>query len=751
MLKPKLILPLMLCFGISVFIPHKFFGQSINSYCCAKDDSLRVSDLKSRFISLISTFENRGKAITDIKSKADLVNAKLQMPGGVITANSFEVSSQNERISKERKLVSFSGGYVDYNLNFRSHIDTPYLENNILQHYTNVNLQFTIAETVPINVSFTDRESNSAMFRDFRDVRIDFDVAAFRRSRSNYIKHYFENAVQRMEDPLTEKMLKDDISQVSVLKPSLNNSAIITTVIECKENLMLANEKEHCGKWQDSLMNYSEKYLLLFDSLDNIVKKFESRVDSLRGKLVRTKQKIQGLKKFINNNINAAEGIDKIGDELYKNGVEPDRKHLNSLYGLKTFSIGRTQPNFSDLTVKNINVRGINIEYNNSYWYTAFTAGAVDFRVRDFVYGKYNLPSQFVYAGRLGIGKKEGNHFIITGYKGRKQMLSSQSSNDVFGVSAEFQYLIGRNHRFIAEIAHSNTALNSITSGGQSSKQSFNIRDKTSRAYRLQFFSFIPKTKTSIEGNYEHLGLNFQSFNAYRTNANTESWSVKLDQYLLSRQFHLIASVKKNEYSNPLVIQNYNANILFKTVQLTFKKRKWPVVSAAYIPASQLTIINSQVYEGRYQTLTGNISHFWKLGTATMFSNLFITRFYNKVQDSIFIFSNSRNISFFQQMNFRKYASLISVTIAHNQQYTMETMQNGLSTTFLGKIKIEFGSRIYHFNGVVTKVGLYGSSHFTLKNLGVFVVGYDDGYLPGYTGQLIRNEQMNIRFTKYLK
>jgi hypothetical protein len=53
---------------------------------------------------------------------------------------------------------------------------------------------------------------------------------------------------------------------------------------------------------------------------------------------------------------------------------------------------------YSELTVQNIIISGINIEYNPSY-YAAFATGKIDYRFRDFL-GKYsNNNGQYITLG----------------------------------------------------------------------------------------------------------------------------------------------------------------------------------------------------------------------------------------------------------------------------------------------------------------------------------------------------------------
>ena len=128
------------------------------------------------------------------------------------------------------------------------------------------------------------------------------------------------------------------------------------------------------------------------------------------------------------------------------------------MYAVRTLSVGKTLPDYTELTVKNIEVNGINAEVNKNKLYTAVLAGFVNFNARDFVLNNQPVSRQYVTAGRIGWGRKEGNHIILTGYRGQKQIFSPQVQDNralVYGISIQSQLLLSKNIRLIGEIAQS--------------------------------------------------------------------------------------------------------------------------------------------------------------------------------------------------------------------------------------------------------------------------------------------------------
>ncbi|MHB8579578.1 MAG: hypothetical protein ACYDA4_06920 [Ignavibacteriaceae bacterium] len=78
------------------------------------------------------------------------------------------------------------------------------------------------------------------------------------------------------------------------------------------------------------------------------------------------------------------------------------------LLGVNAFGIGTNYPSYSNYTLNGVPVTGINVEVNPGIFYAAFTASDNQRSVENTAY------QRSLYAGRIGIGKKDGTHLFFT-------------------------------------------------------------------------------------------------------------------------------------------------------------------------------------------------------------------------------------------------------------------------------------------------------------------------------------------------
>jgi len=403
----------------------------------------------------------------------------------------------------------------------------------------------------------------------------------------------------------------------------------------------------------------------------------------------------------------------------------------------------------SNLTVKNVNVSGINFEYNADNFYTAFTAGKIDFRSRDFIYGRSVKVPQYVYAASLGYGRKDGNHLIVTGYTGKKQIVSNieLAAFPVTGMSIEGQWLFGKYVRVTAEAAQSTSPVHASTQGTQ--KQGFKMNDNTNKAYSIQVAGYLPSTGTKWDGYYQRTGINFQNFTNYRVNANASTWSIRIEQFLWRKQIRLLAAARKNDYSNPFVIQQYNSNTVFTSFSATFRRRKLPSLTIGYIPSSQYTIVGNLVAESRYQSLNISSTHFYRIGLMTANGTFTYNKFYNSGSDTGFLYYNANNFFTRHQFTFQLFTANIGYTRTANKQYALDVMDGGLTLNYAKYFTTGMGVKVNSYNNNEVKTGLYYNLSCKLKSVGDFNLWYERGYLPGTTNTLIKNEWFTLGFTRY--
>ncbi|TSA25950.1 MAG: hypothetical protein D4R68_08055 [Ignavibacteriales bacterium] len=130
------------------------------------------------------------------------------------------------------------------------------------------------------------------------------------------------------------------------------------------------------------------------DRISEKVKEIASSVDSTLGKLT---------------DIAALSDPNKLEENAEKLGLISPAEKL--FLNIKTLGIGRTYPDYSELTVSGVPVNGLNVEFNPGILYFAVAAGN-NFEGIDNVSFKRSF-----LAGRIGLGEKENAHFFLTALK----------------------------------------------------------------------------------------------------------------------------------------------------------------------------------------------------------------------------------------------------------------------------------------------------------------------------------------------
>lgn len=654
-----------------------------------------------------------------------------------------------------KPLLKVGKGYFNYNWNYRMAIDTPVIQKDISQHFISASFNATVANYIPLRITYFERQSNSNIFKDFRDVRVEFDAPEFQRIQADKFRKYLTTISAQLRDPLAKPALDMSLGKINQIKSWLNYSAVKKKFIDSKELLISPDLIDpSLGAKRDSILNEAKKFIALFEKMESKQKDYEKLYDSLHMVYITSENKVKQFQQLLNGNLNNPDNMHALEQMATKYGIKDKRlKKLNTaMSSVKTFAVGKTTPNFSNLTLKNTNVKGLNFEYNRNKIYMAFAAGNIDFRVRDFLYNNQKKGPQFVYAARIGYGEKYGNNLILTYFEGKKQIYSGVTSNQsqsMKGVSVATQFVLSKNNKINAEFAQSATPT-VFNTNGSNEKPSFNFGDKNNQAYSLQIKSYIPVTKTKLEGQFRHSGINFQNFSDYHVNASANSWYAKAEQYFWKRSLYVVAALRKNDFSNPLIMQRYNTNTVFKNITATFRKHNWPVFSIGYMPSSQYTVVDSLVYENRYQILTASVNHRYKIGTASASTAIMCNRFYNDSQDTGFIYYNANNFFLSQSFQFSLFTTNVNISHTENGTYILDVWDAGLGFKVLKQNSLGFGVKINHINNDTTsKVGLYCNSRFAVPKVGELSFWLEKNYLPNSYHQLIKNGFYNVSFIRY--
>jgi hypothetical protein len=377
-------------------------------------------------------------------------------------------------------------------------------------------------------------------------------------------------------------------------------------------------------------------------------------------------------------------------------------------------------------------------------------AGTVNYRFRDFVVNGLHKKPQTLFMIRAGIGRLEKNYFIVTAYRGQKQLFATGASGlttiNITGLSAETKWRLNRSTWITAEVAKSMAP--DYRNNPPEKRTEFNFNDKTNQAFAVRLYSWIPATGSRIEAFYKQAGANFQSFSSFQTNAALESWYIKGEQNLFNRKLRIAASIRKNEFSNPFIVQHYKSNTVFKSITASLRLRKWPIITAGFQPMSQLTIVDNQVIENRFQSLVATLYHLYKIRGIQTATTIMYNRFYNSSADTGFLYYNASNVYWVQSLFFKKFSANIGASFTKNPAYTLNVLDASVQPQISKIGTIGVGVKINSLNYTITKVGGYVNAGIRLFKQDMLYVNYDHGYLPGWNKELVNSEMATIQFIK---
>lgn len=677
----------------------------------------------------------------------------------VDSADIVSVLTPYRTLFSGKPLFKAVDGVASYQFGYRSNIDTPFAEKSIGQHNTQARLNLLIRNILPISVIYWGRHSNSALFRDINDFQVSFDPNAFSNSLQEQISKRLADLSLLLRDSLTEKMIALKRNRQLELSNWLNRPSTAQRLMEANELLKIPkisyrpdlSEKEN-ARLEDSLLKQARELFEMYDKYKSEWESVKSDLDSLTAKLDSSRQKINRLKQLAGGG--AMQGLPAdIESELKSMGVKNVAlpPFYRWLMGVRKLSVGRTNLYHSDLTAKNISINGLNFEYN-SWYYLAVTAGLIDYRFRDFVISPLKKTPQYLYMVRLGLGNLERNHVIVSGYRGQKQLFAGSvnrgglASITTTGYSVQGRFNLSRTSYIIAEMAESVAPDFRNVPAGETTKLGFS--DNSNNAYSVRLFSYLPRTKLRVEGLYKYTGANFQSFSSFQTNAGQKAWYVKADQSFFRNQLRINAAVRSADFFNPFIVQNYSNNSIFKSVTATLRKRRWPVLTVGYIPMSQVTKLNNQLIENRFQTMNVSIFHQYKIFKSRVATGLVYNRFYNTQADSGFLYYNAVNIAAAQDFFFDRFSAGINMSYTDNSSYNWLVMDERVNWNFVEWGSLGMGIKINRFQKDEIKIGGYLNGTVKVGKLDMLSFFVEKGFLPGYNGALVGNDQASIQYTR---
>ena len=179
-----------------------------------------------------------------------------------------------------------------------------------------------------------------------------------------------------------------------------------------------------------------------------------------------------------------------------------------------------------------------------------------------------------------------------------------------------------------------------------------------------------------------------------------------------------------------------------------FRKKRWPVISAGYMPLSQLTNVDGVVYENQFNSFNTTVYHHYRVGDMKAATTMVFTRFYNNAADTGFLYFNAANLFVNQMLYFNRFTASVNITHSTNKNYELNVLDESIQVPVKRIGSILGGVKINHLNRKRSLMGLYGNVQLSFLRNTVISLVYDDGYIPGINGTLIKNTIGSIQVSK---
>lgn len=677
--------------------------------------------------------------------------------------------SEKKNVPEKRKVKFLTvHGNIYYDFFYRSKMEMPLNQEDFRQHTERVYLDVMLQEKYPLKVSLMSRQSNSLFFRNFFDVNLSFDKYAYTKNiKQDLISKLEAQLPQQPDLKIAEAALIEQTRRYLGLKKWLESSATLQKIIEERERL-------YSKKLTQKQYSSDVPGLPAIPSLDilkkpTIVKDLASKADSTKETFTQLYEKrkeefavlsvklnsLKNKKDSIKNVLQKKLLVDK--QKIYKATTEKELSKIaadrgikeykkakleSQLNAIKSFAVGRSMLDYTELTAQNIIVSGLNIEYNPSY-YAAFAIGKIDYRYRDFFNKNANNNGQYIALGRIGLGDKDKKALIFTLFKGRKNSTEYALSDSVtgnvniVGYSLEAIYKKDKNTSFSVEIAKSTKPVTGGLGSGKQVNALWKFADQSNTGISIKAETIIPETKTKFNGFFRKTGESFQSFSLFSYNSNQVAWLAQADQSLFRNKIHITGALRQNDFTNPFTDKSFKTTTTFKSLMLSINYPKYPSFSLGYYPGTQLYVVDKErIRENAYYILTASsvFSYFYK--ETGMTSSVVYNRYFNQATDSGFVLYKGINWYASQTLMYKKLQ--IQGGYAYNKQpglgfYTLEVSGDYAIKSFLkagAGLKYNKVSSGYNYWGERMQLSV------DFKQLGGLQFQYEKSYLPTITQTL---------------
>jgi hypothetical protein len=590
----------------------------------------------------------------------------------VITdSSSHQLSATNG--SQKIPFLKFTGS-VSYDFYYNQRVDTPFAKRGFQQHTETVNLQGVLQGKYPFTIRFTSRQTNSPFFKNFFDPGLRFENSMFVGSQKRKYLDKLGNGsiiadrIKELDKRLNDLHLKEQTLSQQITsqgwrqkivkereaflrqKNSHDLSPLMpynsSTLRSLRISADTASSARQGLSWIDSLNLDSitgipetptEHWLRSQDSARKLVQLQQISLKQYRDSIETSfSLQKQSLAKAFKSNRELKDYVKKYGD------INVSEKFL---LNLKSAGIGKTEVTYTDLTIKNISITGIQAEYEPRLYY-AIAGGTIDYRFREYFLtrnGK-SKPQQF-YIARFGNSYSNRKGVIASVFTGVKNSFvtgTSQGQNKFSGYSVEGFYNWGAEGSVSLEIAKTTPAI-LLTSQKKTGLLDFDSPDNMGLVGKLHYR--LAASATLIDAYYRKTGYSFQSINLLSSNVTQTAWNIKLQQNLFKRTLTVAASLRQNDFATPYFTPNFNTNAVFKSITIGYRRQNCPFFSVGYYPGTQLVKADSAIIENVYYLINATAGYLRDFDNFTSYSVFNYNSFINKSTDTGFVLS--RGYSFF--------------------------------------------------------------------------------------------------------
>jgi hypothetical protein len=674
-------------------------------------------------------------------------------------------------------------GNVQYDFLYHSYIDTPFSQHDFQQHTIQTSLQVTLKDRYPLTIHLAKRISNSPFFKNFLDVNMQYDKTAFvRNEKQRLLNRITKNYWQSPDLASAEAALKRATDNYNNGKAALKAPDVLQRMVEEREKQYYqqqeqARKKATAPEIPDLDWSSLDKRKLYKMSGGNdpdsgtapagftkYIAGKKKELDSIEQQIGKLQAKRDSVKNKINTNLAV------IRQKIYKARNQRELQQIlptdsledtttsgfeKFMGNVKSVGIGRSVVNYSELTAWDVTVTGFNMEYNDRL-YAALAVGKIDYGFRDFLGKNTRQKGQNFLMGRFGIGDVERKAIVVSAFTGKKYAYGGVVNDTV----NDYVYIAGYSvtgilkkdeHTGISvEVAKTTKPVTGSLRDNRGMQSLFQYADNANLGINVKAQTLLSKTNTSLSGFYRKTGAQFQSFSLFTYNTDQTAWVVSVDQPFFNNKVGVIASLRRNDFTNPVSEKTFKTSTVFKSIQVNVRVPRWPSFSAGYYPGSQVYVIDKDhIRENAYYILNASVVHQYKAGGVRMLSTLLYNRYAGKGTDSGFIAYSGNSYMASQTCMLPRLQLQGMYMYTDQEQMQYYTLDANGEYSITRAIRAGAGVKYNKVTGGYAYLGNNVHVGFDVKKLGNLQLQYDKSYLPTIWQTLYPVETGRLTWIKY--